>query len=172
MLLASDGRCKVGDLGLAKFVSHTTRWILCGTPLYMAPEQLHGELSPALDVYALGKIWVKMVLLDEALEMMGPAFERQIDRAARKTDAQVRLLLRRCCDHDRARRPSAQMVVDILTVVQFAALGIPSPPEGGRECRICMDAPCATRFRPCHHSVACEACEACASDLEIGRAHV
>lgn len=54
---------KVSDFGLAKLVDsddhHTRTGMLLGTPAYMAPEQAFGKLldvSPAVDVYALGAI--------------------------------------------------------------------------------------------------------------------
>jgi len=55
-------RIKVLDFGIAKVISETvtgpeTQGVL-GSPLYMAPEQMHGEIpiSPKTDVYALGQI--------------------------------------------------------------------------------------------------------------------
>ena len=60
ILLASDGRPKIADFGLARLrTGHTTMapgaWHAEGTPAFMAPEQLRGEpATPATDVYAVG----------------------------------------------------------------------------------------------------------------------
>ena len=65
VLLAADGTAKVADFGIAKAVGDvdlTTTGILLGTPAYLSPEQLDGEVAtPASDIYSVG------VLLYEAL---------------------------------------------------------------------------------------------------------
>lgn len=66
VLLALDGTPKIADFGVAKRLDHsqnqTRTGEILGTPSYMAPEQARGwnrELSPAMDVYALGAILYK-----------------------------------------------------------------------------------------------------------------
>jgi eukaryotic-like serine/threonine-protein kinase len=60
VLLGEHGDVKLADLGIATATESTqiTRTgSLLGTPSYMAPEQLDGgELTPAVDVYALGTL--------------------------------------------------------------------------------------------------------------------
>jgi tetratricopeptide (TPR) repeat protein len=63
ILVARDGRAKVGDFGLAQVsrgrADLTKTGTAVGTPLYMAPEQAMGRLhaiSARTDVYALGVI--------------------------------------------------------------------------------------------------------------------
>lgn len=63
VLLDGDGRLKITDFGLAKQLGRdagpTRSGSLLGTPSYMAPEQVRGEIGavgPAADVYALGAI--------------------------------------------------------------------------------------------------------------------
>lgn len=67
ILMAEDGRWKVGDFGIAKSVQmdggdETATGMVLGTPAYLAPERLFGgEATPGGDLYALG------VILYEAL---------------------------------------------------------------------------------------------------------
>jgi formylglycine-generating enzyme required for sulfatase activity/tRNA A-37 threonylcarbamoyl transferase component Bud32 len=69
VLLRNDGVAKVADFGIAKAfdVGADATTSPMGTPVYMSPEQLNGQLSsPATDVHALGAI------LHEALVGMPP----------------------------------------------------------------------------------------------------
>jgi len=57
VMVGEDGSAKVMDFGIAhraSTVSAETRTAAFGTPLYMAPEQERGRVSPASDLYALG----------------------------------------------------------------------------------------------------------------------
>ena len=58
VLMTLQGAPKLADFGLAKRlknVSQESKYTLCGTPNYMAPELFHGEhANEASDVYALG----------------------------------------------------------------------------------------------------------------------
>ncbi len=60
ILLTTGGVGKLNDFGLAKQMDDTTSptetGALLGTPGYMAPEQTLGEVTPAVDVYALGTV--------------------------------------------------------------------------------------------------------------------
>ena len=64
---AGTFEAKIGDLGLARHTSGNDRMTLtgtaCGTPAYMAPEQVRGEsdLDPRVDVYALGATLYRLV---------------------------------------------------------------------------------------------------------------
>lgn len=59
-LLATDGRCKILDLGLARMLVDANQLTgsnqLFGTPDFMSPEQCQGtgEAGPASDIYSLG----------------------------------------------------------------------------------------------------------------------
>lgn len=80
VLIGSDGNLRVTDFGLAKFAANSkalkvgtgdtklgqtqkTSWDVCGTPLYMAPEQWRQghPLDTRADVYAFGCILFEMV---------------------------------------------------------------------------------------------------------------
>ncbi len=57
VLLAPDGKVKVLDFGIAARLDREAGIApgVCGTPFYMAPEQIRGEApTPASDVYAFG----------------------------------------------------------------------------------------------------------------------
>src|SRR5918911_165363 len=60
ILVATSGRVKVADLGLAtaaEITNITPPGTIVGTPAYMAPEQARGvTCTPAVDVFALGTI--------------------------------------------------------------------------------------------------------------------
>ncbi len=70
VLLAADGRVKVGDFGIAKStegVSLTSTGMIVGTAAYLAPERVAGQLAtPQSDLYAVG------VVLYEALSGRKP----------------------------------------------------------------------------------------------------
>ena len=69
LLVASDGRVKIADFGVARAIdSAVTRNIVTvtgttiGTPAYMAPEQALGsDLTPACDLYSLGIVAWEML---------------------------------------------------------------------------------------------------------------
>lgn len=60
VLLDTHYNAKVGDFGLARDLDHdgsggkTSK--VMGTSGYIAPEYLHGQISPKIDVYAFGVV--------------------------------------------------------------------------------------------------------------------
>jgi serine/threonine-protein kinase len=63
LMFSRAGVLKVTDFGVAKFVSGdaSTSHMIRGTPIYMAPEQARGNLSPASDIYSLGLILYELL---------------------------------------------------------------------------------------------------------------
>jgi tetratricopeptide (TPR) repeat protein len=68
VLLTEDGVPKITDFGLVKFLERdqglTQAGVILGTPSYMAPEQTQTtsqQITPAVDVYALGAILYEML---------------------------------------------------------------------------------------------------------------
>ncbi|MCZ7649649.1 MAG: serine/threonine protein kinase [Thermoanaerobaculia bacterium] len=67
LLLAPDGRVKVGDFGVAKAIGESTELtrtgMLVGSPAYMAPEQIKGEiLDGRADLFSLGVVLYELLL--------------------------------------------------------------------------------------------------------------
>lgn len=66
VLLDDIGTFKLADFGLSKHVVHALTSTFCGSPLYMAPEQLSGETrsySFPVDMWALGCVAFEMMVL-------------------------------------------------------------------------------------------------------------
>lgn len=66
ILIASDGRVKVADFGIARAMAdaqHLTEpGVVWGTTAYLSPEQIRGETAtPASDVYAIGVLLYEML---------------------------------------------------------------------------------------------------------------
>ncbi|MEO7555076.1 MAG: serine/threonine-protein kinase [Acidimicrobiales bacterium] len=65
VLLATDGRAKLVDFGIATIADTTGITVagtVIGTPTYLAPEQVRGErVGPPADVYALGLVLLEAV---------------------------------------------------------------------------------------------------------------
>lgn len=67
VFVRKDGKVVLGDFGIARHLDPTSpaltqAGIIIGTPAYMSPEQVRGELvSPASDVYSLGIMAFEMV---------------------------------------------------------------------------------------------------------------
>ncbi len=89
ILITAEGEAKLCDLGLARFVGTgmtiTETMTVVGTPAYMAPEQALGkELTPAVDVYALGLTLYAMLTGAPPLEdvtALSTLMRRQKERA-------------------------------------------------------------------------------------------
>jgi eukaryotic-like serine/threonine-protein kinase len=66
VLIARDGRIKVGDFGVARLAEGSSDGpgaTIAGTPGYMAPEQASGGVtSPATDVYGVGIVLYEMLV--------------------------------------------------------------------------------------------------------------
>jgi len=64
ILFTAEGAPKVTDFGIAKILENTAgeASYVIGSPVYMAPEQLHGGvLSPATDVFSLGVVLYRLL---------------------------------------------------------------------------------------------------------------
>lgn len=98
---------------------------LAGTPLYMPPEQVEGEvLTPACDVYPVGQMFWEMITGRPAFEgvnvfsiiarKLNSAAGLSLDADVRGVPAEVGALIERCTRRDPAERPSASEAVAVL----------------------------------------------------------
>ena len=120
---------KVTDFGLAKplvgGMDLTVTGVGCGTPNYMAPEQVRGKASgPAVDVYGLGAVLYELLagrppfVGADAAEVLNlilrtdPAGVRKFVRGAPRD---LEVIVAKCLDKNPARRyPTARDVADDL----------------------------------------------------------
>src|SRR3989475_410377 len=69
--VASDGRLKIMDFGIARLQSAeaTGSGSIIGTPTYMAPEQItNGAITPATDVFAVGCLLYELLTYEKPFE--------------------------------------------------------------------------------------------------------
>ncbi|PON61637.1 Serine/threonine protein kinase [Trema orientale] len=122
-------RLKIADFGLAKepgeviprdvYMLNNFR----GTPIYMSPESVHGEIEAALDIWSLGCIVVHMCTGNPAWDvptdyrnsrdlMLMLAFSDKTPRIPTFVSDDCKDFLRRCFARDPRRRWSAKMLLD------------------------------------------------------------
>lgn len=110
---------KLLDFGLARFADATGRGSgIVGTPSYMAPEQAkEGELTPAVDLYALGCMAYELLSGRPPFEGTSAwgVIEQQLTKAPRPItqvvldlDDEVAALVHELLDKDPAKRPTAK----------------------------------------------------------------
>jgi len=149
--LTPDGQVKVLDFGLAKvfadssttdlansptLVSVSMPGTILGTAAYMSPEQAKGrDADRSSDVWAFGCVLYEMLTGHATFEgetvgeILANVFKSEPawDRLPAGTPESIRLLLRRCLEKDRARRPKS---LDTARIEIDDAL---NGPEGPRE---------------------------------------
>jgi len=141
ILLNSAGHAKICDLGIAKLHAGPNRTInvtlsaMGGTPPYMAPELLRGDMefvgTPA-DVYAFAIVLWQIFHPEESPhpkhwtvaklfhEVMMNNFRPEIDPSVPKEVAKI---MRSCWDKDYASRPSLRDVIEDIDDIMGAKLG-------------------------------------------------
>jgi serine/threonine protein kinase len=133
--IASDGRVKILDLGLARMMTadanatpnhdavedattvavETREGTILGTPAYMSPEQaVGGPVGACTDVWAFGAVLFEMLSGRRAfpgttiMEILTSVVRGAVDWQALPADVprQVRLLMERCLEHEASGRLS------------------------------------------------------------------
>ena len=129
VLLRRDGRVKLADFGIAKLLGdhslHTKTGTVLGSVHYLAPEQVaFEEITPAVDVYALGLLMLRCLTGHHAFD--GPTIESALARLS--VDPEVpadlpsewRELLTAMTARAPADRPSAADVAGRLAALSGA----------------------------------------------------
>lgn len=134
VILGKDGRPRVVDFGIARFVGKTTERSslgpdgdgsveIAGTPTYMAPEQWQGSDEPATDVWAVGLVLRELLTKShpfrgfEAMRIMATLldplpFETPPELVEAAPD--VAPIVMRCLAKDPKLRPTAaELVADL-----------------------------------------------------------
>jgi serine/threonine protein kinase len=139
LLLGSDGRLRITDLGLAKIVGEeiTSTVAVLGTPGFMSPEQASGasrDVDERTDVYGLGATLYRALTLkfpieaDSFSEVLAAIMTKRPDPLPAGYPRELDLVLSRCLEKERADRyPDASTLADDLERV---ARG--KPPRIGR----------------------------------------
>jgi tRNA A-37 threonylcarbamoyl transferase component Bud32 len=142
VLVGHDGRVKLADFGIARLVGdairHTATGTTIGTVSYLAPEQVvGGELTQAVDIYALGLVLLEAVTGERAFT--GPTAEAALARLARDPEVPADLppawqdLLRAMTAREAADRPSAEQVAGRLAALELGSTHdlVPLAPTAG-----------------------------------------
>jgi serine/threonine-protein kinase len=129
---------KLADFGLARAqdAAQTGTGIVPGTPAYMAPEQLAGQLpTPATDLYALGVLLFQLLSgrlpheatsMGELLRQVAAGVPRNLHTLVPALPPSVCVLVARLLAKNPAERPADG---DTLAVeLRHAAQDLPSPP--------------------------------------------
>lgn len=108
-----DGRLALVDFGGVRVALQPEGGsTMIGTFGYMAPEQLHGEATPATDLYALGATLAALASGTEADKL--PRQGLKVDLAAVLPDSLLRALLSRLLEPDPTNRPASVAAVRAL----------------------------------------------------------
>src|SRR4051812_22927979 len=116
IMRAPDGRCALVDFGGVLDGARARGGpTIIGTFGYMAPEQLHGQATPATDIYALGATIVALAGGIEPEDVPRKGLRMDLDRHLPSFDPGLRAVLTAMTDPDPDRRPQrARDVVALL----------------------------------------------------------
>jgi serine/threonine protein kinase len=124
IMRSPDGRCALVDFGgvldAARDRGGST---IVGTFGYMAPEQLHGQVVPATDIYALGATLVSLAGGIEPEDVPRNGLKMDLERHLPQLDPALRDALGAMTDPDPGKRPQrARDVIALLAKARPRAL--------------------------------------------------
>jgi TolB-like protein len=138
VVLTPSGLAKVVDFGIARMLG-TAEWGrgAAGTPAYMSPEHLRGEIDPRCDVWSFGVTLYEMLAGYRPFEGTDADAVRRAVRTGdmpsleeRRPDVPLALidLVHRCLDTDPDRRPAdGRALFDELRAIESALRAEPVP---------------------------------------------
>ena len=141
IMRAPDGKIALVDFGGVLDASRDRGGsTIVGTYGYMAPEQLHGQVTPATDIYALGATIVALAGGVEPEDVPRKGLRMDLDRHLPALDPGFRAALMAMTDPDPDRRP--QRARDVV-----ALLAKSKPPRPEPDARDARSAPRALARR-------------------------
>lgn len=162
MLFKADGTLVLSDFGLVKVVTPTedfsqtakgdglsiTGSAIAGTPDYMPPEQIMGNVVPASDIYAVGAALYEMLTgvhlftADNYLGMLMKHLNEQ-PRPLRQLNPQVSPALEAVIMRTLAKDPAQryQRPIDLLQAIRQANASTPAAGVGGQTLDAAWNAP-------------------------------
>lgn len=131
LVRAPDGKLALVDFGgVLEAAREQGGSTVVGTFGYMAPEQLHGQVQPATDLYALGATIVALAGGIEPEDVPRQGLRMDLERHLPALDPQLRATLAAMTEPDPSARPArAREVMALLAKGKRAAL---PEPEGVR----------------------------------------
>ena len=142
ILLDDSGNCYLGDFGIAKDLDvqqSLTKDSILGTPAYLAPEQIRGEIASAqTDIYALGILTYEVLTGTKPFTDVTPAtiMYRQLNEplpdvtvARPDLPTDVNLILQRATAKDKTLRYDSALdfAREFQDSVRSAAISTPTP---------------------------------------------
>ncbi len=113
VVIGPDGRAALVDFGgVAKVFQPKGSTTVVGTFGYMAPEQLHGRVTPGCDLYALGATLAALAAGEDAADLPRRGLEVELDKAI--SPGPLRQVLQALLRADPLRRPSSVAEVRAL----------------------------------------------------------
>ena len=125
LIRRGDGRLALVDFGGVRIALHPEGGsTMIGSIGYMAPEQLHGEATPASDLYSLGATVAALAAGMEADRL--PRRGLRVDLPAVMAASPLRDLLARLLEPDPTQRPAS--VAAVRELLRAGPAGVPQDP--------------------------------------------
>jgi len=121
-MVSRDGQIKLADFGISKsLTTPRAESLFQGTPRYMSPEHVRGQVHPSMDIYSLGVVGWEMLenrKFREGAEQSGHLLAIMDDDIPPMTNpdvpAMLRTLIQACMKPQPAQRPTAREFVVTL----------------------------------------------------------